>query len=59
MKINELFEKENQEDPCWKGYKQVGMKTKNGKKVPRCVPDESQEESEEESNEESDEEDET
>jgi len=25
-------------DPCWKGYKQVGMKTKNGKEVPNCVP---------------------
>jgi hypothetical protein len=26
------------EDPCWNGYKQVGMKTKNGKEVPNCVP---------------------
>lgn len=26
------------EDPCWKGYTQVGMKMKNGKKVPNCVP---------------------
>ena len=25
------------EDPCWKGYKQLGMKIKNGKKVPNCV----------------------
>jgi len=25
-------------DPCWTGYKQVGMKTKGGKKVPNCVP---------------------
>ena len=25
-------------DPCWKNYKQVGMKTKNGKQVPNCVP---------------------
>lgn len=23
---------------CWSGYKQVGMKEKNGKKVPNCVP---------------------
>jgi hypothetical protein len=23
---------------CWKGYKMVGSKTKNGKKVPNCVP---------------------
>ena len=25
--------------PCWSGYKQVGMKTKNGKQVPNCVPE--------------------
>ena len=25
-------------DPCWKNYKQIGMKMKNGKKVPNCVP---------------------
>jgi len=25
-------------NPCWKGYKQVGMKKKNGKMVPNCVP---------------------
>lgn len=25
-------------NPCWKGYKQLGMKSKNGKKVPNCVP---------------------
>jgi hypothetical protein len=24
-------------DPCWSGYKQLGTKTKNGRKVPRCV----------------------
>lgn len=24
--------------PCWKGYKQVGMKEKGGKEVPNCVP---------------------
>jgi hypothetical protein len=28
-------------DPCWKGYEMVGMKTKKGKKVPNCVPTES------------------
>jgi hypothetical protein len=28
----------NEEAPCWKGYKQVGMKKKNGKEVPNCVP---------------------
>jgi len=26
-------------DACWKGYKQVGMKDKNGKQVPNCVPE--------------------
>ena len=26
--------------PCWDGYKQVGMKKKNGKDVPNCVPEE-------------------
>lgn len=25
-------------DPCWKGYTQVGMKDKNGRQVPNCVP---------------------
>ena len=26
------------ENPCWDGYEMVGHKTKNGKKVPNCVP---------------------
>ena len=25
-------------DPCWKGYEQIGMKEKDGKSVPNCVP---------------------
>ena len=25
-------------NPCWKGYKAYGMKKKNGKSVPNCVP---------------------
>ena len=25
-------------EACWKGYKQVGMKEKDGKEVPNCVP---------------------
>ena len=33
-KVDELVEG----DPCWDGYTQVGMKKKNGKKVPNCVP---------------------
>ena len=30
-----------EDSPCWKGYKQVGMKNKNGRQVPNCVPNES------------------
>jgi len=26
-------------NPCWKGYKPVGTKEKNGKTVPNCVPE--------------------
>lgn len=26
--------------PCWKGYRQVGMKKKGDKMVPNCVPEE-------------------
>jgi len=29
---------EEKEGPCWKGYQQIGMKMKNGKEVPNCVP---------------------
>ena len=32
-------QKVNEAGPCWKGYKQVGMKTKNGREVPNCVPE--------------------
>ena len=28
-------------DPCWANYRQFGMKTKNGKEVPNCVPEKS------------------
>jgi hypothetical protein len=28
----------NLKDACWTGYTAVGMKNKNGKKVPNCVP---------------------
>ena len=27
--------------PCWKGYQQIGMKEKDGRQVPNCVPNES------------------
>lgn len=39
MKLRDLL-KEN--SPCWDGYKQVGMKMKNGKEVPNCVPNTSE-----------------
>jgi hypothetical protein len=38
LKEHLLRRKLTEEDPCWKGYTQVGMKLKNGKKVPNCVP---------------------
>lgn len=25
-------------DPCWEGYEKQGMKKKDGKQVPNCVP---------------------
>ena len=31
----------NEDSPCWKGYKQVGMKDKGGRQVQNCVPNES------------------
>ena len=33
-----IIEKNN---PCWKGYKQIGTKNKNGRTVPNCVKDNS------------------
>jgi hypothetical protein len=33
--------KKEKSDPCWDNYAQRGMKNKNGKKVPNCVPKES------------------
>ena len=35
--INVVNEKES--DPCWKGYRQLGMKKKGGKEVPNCIPE--------------------
>lgn len=41
-KINgtDVKEAKDLDDACWKGYKAIGLKTKNGKKVPNCVPEE-------------------
>lgn len=41
LKDFKQFDEETDKDPCWKNYKMVGMKDKNGKKVPNCVPKES------------------
>ena len=38
VKKEEVEISEADGDPCWKGYKQVGMKKKDGKEVPNCVP---------------------
>jgi hypothetical protein len=39
MKVSEIVtESLRTENPCWKGYKPVGTKEKNGKTVPNCVP---------------------
>ena len=29
-------------DACWKGYTAVGIKKKNGRTVPNCVPEETE-----------------
>jgi len=38
-----MEEEKKMGNPCWKGYKAYGMKKKNGKEVPNCVPVEEQE----------------
>jgi hypothetical protein len=43
-KLREMIEEEyysmiyEDSNPCWKGYEMIGMKKKNGKEVPNCVP---------------------
>ena len=36
--VDKIMGELQEEDPCWKGYTQVGMKKKGGKQVPNCVP---------------------
>jgi uncharacterized Zn ribbon protein len=36
--VDKILGELQEEDPCWKGYTQVGMKKKGGKQVPNCVP---------------------
>jgi hypothetical protein len=33
----------DKDDPCWKGYRQYGMKKKGNKEVPNCVPEQIEE----------------
>ena len=37
IKLTDILNED--ENPCWKGYKQIGMKKKGGKEVPNCVPE--------------------
>ena len=37
--VGDKIREVNEASPCWKGYKQVGMKNKNGREVPNCVPE--------------------
>jgi hypothetical protein len=36
--VNRILGEKEEEDPCWDGYTQVGMKTQDGQEVPNCVP---------------------
>lgn len=39
FKKKDILREEDEEDPCWKNYEMVGMKTdENGEEVPNCVP---------------------
>ena len=38
MSWKERYAKDKK-DPCWKGYHQCGMKEKNGRQVPNCIPE--------------------
>ena len=42
-----LAEAKADDDPCWEDYEMVGMKEKDGKEVPNCVPIKEEEEIEE------------
>ena len=37
-KLKTTLESLNEDDPCWKDYEMIGMKKKDGKEVPNCVP---------------------
>ena len=43
VKDVKLVESKKLDKACWKGYKAIGLKKKNGKTVPNCVPEQVQE----------------
>lgn len=43
FKTIESKSKKAPEDVCWEGYEMIGMKEKDGKEVPNCVPKKSSE----------------
>ena len=36
--VLKMDDDKREDDPCWKDYEMVGLKTKNGNRVPNCVP---------------------
>jgi hypothetical protein len=44
LDTEETHEVKDEENPCWEGYRQEGMKEKDGKQVPNCVPVEAKDE---------------
>jgi hypothetical protein len=38
VEIKKVEENQKEDNPCWDGYEMIGMKDKNGKEVPNCVP---------------------
>ena len=46
LSIPAIAEKEDAKDPCWEGYHAVGMKEKDGKEVPNCVPEDATDDTE-------------
>jgi hypothetical protein len=36
--VSDLLGESKNDNPCWDGYEQIGMKMKDGKEVPNCVP---------------------
>lgn len=39
VKTGSMKKDAEKKEDCWPNYKQIGMKTKNGKQVPNCVPE--------------------